>query len=134
MRPPNQGRRRAVRRAVERRALAAQPSILASVSLSAAQRDQGDVGLLDLALAGDAQLRHPGVRWWWAERALGGRRGAYCYLCDRFITPGTVRAPLTRAAQAAILEHRDRAHGSAVPNQGSQSPASLAEADRNTRE
>lgn len=134
MRPPDRRRRAAMARAVERRRLAAQPSILASVSLSAAQRDQGAVDLLDLVLADRARLRHPGVRWWWGERSADGRRGAWCYLCDRFITPGTVRAPLTRAAQAAILEHRDRAHGSAAQPMGSQPPASLAGADQHERE
>lgn len=117
-------------RAQARRRLAAQPSILASVSLSAAQREQGQVTVTDLALVAPAQLRHPGVRWWWGERQQGPRRGAWCYLCERFITPGTVRAPLSRTAQAAILAHRDTAHGGGAPTRGSQSPASLAGADR----
>lgn len=117
-------------RALERRRLAAQGSILASVSLSAAQREQGEVTVTDLHLANLAQLRHPAVRWWWAERQVGDRRGAWCYLCESFITPGTVRAPITRAAQAAILAHRDQAHRGQVVNQGSQSPASPAGADQ----
>lgn len=134
MRPPDRRRRAAMARAVERRRLAAQPSILAAVNLSAAQREQGEVGVLDLHLASVAMLRHPGVRWWWAERELFDRRGAFCYLCDRFITPGTVRAPLTRAAQAAILKHRDRAHSSAAQPMGSQPPTILAGADQHERE
>lgn len=117
-------------RARDRRTLAAQPSILASVSLSAAQREQGQVTVTDLALAARAQLAHPGVRWWWGEREQDGRRGAWCYLCERFITPGTVRAPLSRAAQAAILDHRNAAHGGGLTPRGSQPPASSAGADR----
>lgn len=103
---------------------------LASLELSAAQRDQGEVNVLDLALVARAQLRHPGVRWWWGETRRQDRRGAWCYLCDTFITAGTIRRPLTRTAQAAILAHRDQAHAGLAATMGSASSATQAEADQ----
>lgn len=130
MRQRSRAQRAAYANRQRRERLRPERSILAAVSLSAAQREQGEVNVTDLALAARAQLAHPGVRWWWGERLVGDRRGAYCYLCGELITPGTVRAPFTLAAQRAILAHRDSAHvGSPLPP-GSEPPATLAGADQ----
>lgn len=82
------------------------PELLRSLALPWAARLQGDVLELDLELAERARFRHPGVRWWWGQRITAGSNGARCYVCGA--TPATwYRArPITRAAVAAILEHR----------------------------
>lgn len=103
---------------------------LASVNLSAAQRDQGEVNVLDLALVPTAQLRHPGVRWWWGARQALEGFGAYCYLCDRIVTTWARNWPMTGAAKQAVLAHRDTAHVGGALNQGSEPAADLAGADQ----
>lgn len=128
-------RRSAAQRAMyaaRQRSVRLQPerTFLASVNLSAAQRDQGEVTILDLSLVEPAQLRHPGVRWWWGARLRPAGFGAYCYLCETLIVTWARAYPITRTAQAAILAHRDQAHWAGPLKQGSESPAIPAGADQ----
>lgn len=130
MRPPSRAQRAAIARRQRDARLAPSARFLASVNLSAAQRDQGEVTVLDLSLVTPAQLRHPGVRWWWGARQTPAGFGAYCYLCDALVVTWARAYPMTRTAQAAVLAHRDQAHGSGRLTEGSESPASLAGADQ----
>lgn len=101
-------------------------AFLASVNLSAAQREQGEVRTLDMLLVSLARERHPAVRWWWGERVVAGTNGAYCYLCERLIATWARKYPTPKAAIAQIIEHRDasHAHGGFIESSqtGSMSP------------
>lgn len=122
--------------AIERDKLARQAvpgrHILAGLSPSWAQRQQGEVGLRDLLLADRARLIRPGVRWWWGERPSPDEGPAYCYLCDAYITSYDRRWPITDTARAAILAHRDQAHGADATPTGSTTPTTKAGVDQQT--
>lgn len=90
---------------------------------------QGETSLADLGLLNRARLRHDRIRWWWGERKLPGWHGAYCYLCDRTITEWDTRYPITKGAQADILDHRDGHLADPGPNLGTSTPAMLADGD-----
>jgi hypothetical protein len=83
------------------------------LSASWAEKHQPDVLAGDFTLREQARLRHPAVLWWWGDRTVGERHGAYCYLCDDFIVTYDSRWPMTREAERAILEHRDSVHAAA---------------------
>lgn len=113
--------------AVQRRSEAA---FLGSVNISAAQREQGEVTTLDLALVGIARQRHPRAVWWWGERVIEGTNGAYCYLCDRLVASWHRAYPTPRAAVESILDHRRVIHGADPFTKGSQTGATSAPADQ----
>lgn len=83
------------------------PAELAALNLPWAARLQEDVTELDLELAERARDRRPGVRWWWGQRVTGGANGAYCYLCARLFVSWYRARPITRAAVAEVLAHRE---------------------------
>lgn len=99
-----------ISRRMESERRAGERAFLSSISLSAAQREQGEVTLRDLNLTAAAQVLRPGVRWWWGARQVGDRFGALCYLCDELIASWHRHYPMTRAAVRAVLDHRDREH------------------------
>ena len=72
-----------------------------------AARWQDHVVPYDYGLTEAARASHPTVVWWWGGRAVGGTFGGWCYLCDAFIITWHRAYPITQAARAAILVHRD---------------------------
>lgn len=86
-----------------------------SLDLPRAARLQVELVALDLRLQAVARERHPTARWWWGVRERDHGRGAWCYLCERMVQTWDTRYPLTGAARAAIVAHRDAEHGPAGP-------------------
>ncbi len=65
------------------------------------ETDESDNELWD-----KTEAKHPAVHWWWNQRTVNFKHGAYCYLCDKMIATWDSKFPMTAAAQRAIMEHR----------------------------
>lgn len=92
-----------------------------------AARHQGDVVPGDIRMTELARLRHPAARWWWGWRADARGSGAYCYLCDRYVSTWAHNWPMPLRAVAEVVEHRDQHLGAAPSPIGT--PASGAVPD-----
>jgi hypothetical protein len=55
------------------------------------------------------EANHPLVAWWWNQRTdiSTGKRGAYCYICDKIICTFDGRWPMTRRAIIDVMKHRE---------------------------
>lgn len=71
-----------------------------------AQRMQPTSDYHDFALTNDARNGARPIVWWWGKRRMDGKAGAYCYLCDEWITHWDVRWPMTESAKQVVMEHR----------------------------
>lgn len=67
---------------------------------------QGGSNTADGPLVLAARIVEPRRRWWWGSRYLQGKRGAWCYVCNEFITTWSGRWPITVTAQLEIRAHR----------------------------
>lgn len=89
------------------------PVAAAALALPVAALEQGQIVPVDLDLRELARLRHPAARWWWGERVIDGRNGAYCYLCDQLIATWARSWPTPEAAMIVVREHR-LLHGAGI--------------------
>jgi len=67
---------------------------------------QGGSNGADELLVLAARARESRRRWWWGSRYKDRRRGAWCYLCDRWIATWSSRWPITTQAIIEIRLHR----------------------------
>lgn len=65
--------------------------------------DEGDHGAL---LLYRARGEHPTVAWWWGRRMVDGAQVAWCYVCDRAITPWIGTLATWPAVMPVIDAHR----------------------------
>ena len=86
-----------------------------------ARQQQLEQGPVDDQLTLQARLRHPGAKHWWGRRASSeGGAGAYCYLCDSFVSSWAAKWPITE--QARIVVHMHRSHHIATHLAGGDTP------------
>lgn len=58
------------------------------------------------ALVDKARVAHPRVIWWWGTKQSPVKFGAYCYLCEDYITTWARTFPITGKAKTEIGYHR----------------------------
>ena len=81
-----------------------------------ARQQQLESGPEDDRLRLRAQAAHGGRKHWWGRRSRDQQQGAFCYLCETFITTWDGRYPITDAARATIALHRSE-HVQALPSE-----------------
>lgn len=69
--------------------------------------NQNDVDEREWLLVDRAHTEHPRVIWWHGTKAAPRKFGAYCYLCEDYITTWARNFPITGKAKDAIARHRD---------------------------
>lgn len=70
-------------------------------ALTQPERSEDEWTLFDMA-----RVNHPRVIWWWGTKTSPVKFGAYCYLCDDYITTWARTFPITGKAKQAIASHR----------------------------
>jgi hypothetical protein len=74
------------------------------MSWSARQQESCDESDNDLWM--ETEEKHPSVHWWWNQRTVGFKHGAYCYLCDKLIATWDGKYGMTKKARDAVMRHK----------------------------